>query len=95
MSKLFAINDVWEITQAEAETMARVLLKRADKGDLIAIKAVNTITENMDLLQVGFILVPRIAITGKELKQKYGKPKPKRKNLDTNLESDPANTGSI
>lgn len=69
------VEGVWELDENEAAIFARILLKRADKGDKKAIKTIATISENMDMLQAAMIVIPRVGVTIKEVKENGIKPK--------------------
>lgn len=69
------VSDVWELDEDEAAVFARILLKRADKGDKKAIKTIATISENMDLVQAAMIVIPRVGVTIKEVRDNGIHPK--------------------
>jgi hypothetical protein len=69
------VADVWALDENEAAVFTRILLKRADKGDKKALKTIATISENMDLLQAGTIIIPRIGVTIKEVATNGIRPK--------------------
>ena len=69
------VADVWALDENEAAVFTRILLKRADKGDKKALKTIATISENMDLLQAGTIIIPRIGVTIKEVAANGIRPK--------------------
>jgi len=87
------VSDVWELDENESAIFARILLKRADKGDKKAIKTIATISENMDYLQAAMIVIPRIGVTIKEVKTNGINPKnPRSRSKQTAPINSPANS---
>ncbi len=84
------VADVWELDENEAAVFARILLKRADKGDKKAIKTIATISENMDLVQAAMIVIPRMGVTIKEVRENGISPKINSKRSGKNS---PKNSG--
>ena len=74
--------DVWTLEEAEAEVLARVLLRRADKGDKAALKTIQTMRDNGDLLQAAMVVIPRLGITVKEVARNGAKPHIKKRTSD-------------
>lgn len=73
------VNGVWELDDNEAEVLARVLLRRADKGDKAALKTIQAMRDNIDLFQAAMVVIPRVGITIKEVAKNGAKPHVKKR----------------
>lgn len=73
------VSDVWELDDNEAKVLARVLLRRADKGDKAALKTIQTMKDNLDLFQAATVVIPRVGITIKEVAKNGAKPHVKKR----------------